>query len=142
MWAAGCGALFGRGLDAADRCGGRKGRAATGSPFLASQGEEDTEHTNENERQWEQRKEKLGVDFRKYLILGACDPKSAHRALQAEDKIGVLLPCNVIVQETADAEVEIAAMDPSAMMESIDNRALSEIAQDVRDRLAAALDKV
>ena len=87
-------------------------------------------------------KEKLGVDFRKYLILGACDPKSAYKALQAEDKIGVLLPCNVIVQETADAEVEIAAMDPSAMMESIDNRALSEIAQDVRDRLAAALDKV
>ena len=87
-------------------------------------------------------KEKLGVDFRKYLILGACDPKSAYKALQAEDKIGVLLPCNVILQETADAEVEIAAMDPSAMMESIDNRALSEIAQDVRDRLAAALDKV
>ena len=87
-------------------------------------------------------KEKLGVDFRKYLILGACDPKSAHKALQAEDKIGVLLPCNVILQERADAEVEIAAMDPSAMMESIDNRALSEIAQDVRDRLAAALDKV
>jgi uncharacterized protein (DUF302 family) len=87
-------------------------------------------------------KEKLGLAFRKYLILGACDPKSAYKALQAEDKIGVLLPCNVIVQETSAAQVEIAAMDPSAMMESIDNRALSELAKDVRDRLAAALDKV
>ena len=87
-------------------------------------------------------KEKLGLAFRKYLILGACDPKSAYKALQAEDKIGVLLPCNVIVQETSAAQVEIAAMDPSTMMESIDNRALSELAKDVRDRLAAALDKV
>jgi len=87
-------------------------------------------------------KEKLGLAFRKYLILGACDPKSAYKALQAEDKIGVLLPCNVIVQETSAAQVEIAAMDPSAMMESIANRALSELAKDVRDRLAAALDKV
>ena len=87
-------------------------------------------------------KEKLDTDFRKYLILGACDPKSAYKALQADDKVGVLLPCNVIVQETPDGKVEIAAMDPSAMMEHIENRALSLIAREVRDRLQAVIDKV
>ncbi len=90
----------------------------------------------------EKLKEKLDVDFRKYRILGACDPKSAYKALKADDKIGVLLPCNVIVQETLAGGVEIAAMDPVAMMENIENPAVSVIARDVRDRLAAALDEV
>ena len=66
-------------------------------------------------------KKKLNVDFRKYHILGACNPPFAYQALQAEDKIGVLLPCNVILQETADGGVEVSAMDPAEAMGMIDN---------------------
>jgi len=79
-------------------------------------------------------KKKLGVDFRNYLILGACNPPLAHKALQAEDKIGVLLPCNVIVQET-DAGVEVAAMDPVAAMGTIGNADLEGVAAEVKARL-------
>jgi len=79
-------------------------------------------------------KKKLGVDFRNYLILGACNPPLAHKALQAEDKIGVLLPCNVIVQET-DAGVEVAAMDPVAAMGTIGNQELEGVAAEVKARL-------
>jgi len=64
-------------------------------------------------------KKKLDVDFRKYRILGACNPQYAYKALQAEDKIGTMLPCNVIVQETEDGKVEIAAIDPVASMQSV-----------------------
>ncbi|MEJ2719262.1 MAG: DUF302 domain-containing protein [Deltaproteobacteria bacterium] len=82
---------------------------------------------------------KLDVDFRKYKILGACNPRFAYKALEVEDKIGVMLPCNVIVQETPDGKVEVAAMDPAAVMDTIPNRALVKIAHNVRERLEAAL---
>ena len=84
-------------------------------------------------------KKKLDIDFRKYRILGACNPRFAYKALEVEDKIGVMLPCSVIVQERSDGKIEVAAMDPAAAMESIGNRALVKIAHDVRDRLDAAL---
>ena len=80
-------------------------------------------------------KEKLGVDFRKYRILGACNPPLAHKALTAEDKIGVMLPCNVIVQELGSGQTEIAAIDPRAAMERVGNPALGAIAAEVADRL-------
>ena len=85
-------------------------------------------------------KKKLETDFRQYRILGACNPQFAHKALQVEDKIGVMLPCSVIIQDTPDGKVEVAAMDPAAAMESRSNPGLSEIARKVRDRLAAAID--
>lgn len=77
-------------------------------------------------------KKKLGVDFRGYRILGACNPKLAHEALQLEDKIGTMLPCNVVVQETPDRKIEIAAIDPVASMMAIDNPALRRAAEEVR----------
>lgn len=79
-------------------------------------------------------KKKLDVDFRKYIILGFCNPPFAHRALTLNDKVGVLLPCNVIVQEHDDA-VEVMAMDPGAMMAGEDNAELKELAVDVSDIL-------
>ncbi|WP_375283676.1 DUF302 domain-containing protein [Marinicauda pacifica] len=84
-------------------------------------------------------KKKLGADFRPYLILGACNPEFAHKALQAEDKIGTMLPCNVIVQKT-DNGVEIAAIDPVESMQAVGNDALSSIAASVRDRLRRAVE--
>lgn len=80
-------------------------------------------------------KKKLDVDFRNYRILGACNPPFAHRALQAEDKIGTMLPCNVIVQETADGRVEIAAVDPVASMQAIENPELGKVAEQVQAKL-------
>jgi len=80
-------------------------------------------------------KKKLDVDFRNYRILGACNPPFAYKALQAEDKIGTMLPCNVIVQETPDGGVEIAAIDPIASMKAVDNPALWEIAETVGEKL-------
>lgn len=77
-------------------------------------------------------KAKLGVDFKPYLILGACNPHFAWRALQAEDKIGAMLPCNVIVAETAPGKVEVAAIDPVAAMGAIGNATVAAIANDVR----------
>ena len=78
-------------------------------------------------------KNKLGVEFKPYTILGACNPHFAWRALQAEDKIGAMLPCNVIVSETKPGEIEIAAVDPIASMASIENPALAHVATEVRD---------
>ena len=80
-------------------------------------------------------KAKLGADWRPYRILGACNPPLAHRALQAEDKIGTMLPCNVIVTETAPGEVEISAVDPVASMAAISNPSLGEVATTVRGLL-------
>ncbi|PWJ86021.1 MULTISPECIES: DUF302 domain-containing protein [Mesorhizobium] len=77
-------------------------------------------------------KAKLGADFRPYVILGACNPHFAWRALQAEDKIGTMLPCNVIVTEVGPGKVEVAAVDPVASMGAIDNRELAQVADDVR----------
>ncbi len=84
-------------------------------------------------------KEKLGADFRPYRILGACNPQMAYQALQAEDKIGTMLPCNVIVQEQAGGMIEIAAVDPAASMQAINNPALAGIAQTVREKLRAVI---
>jgi len=80
-------------------------------------------------------KQKIDVDFRPYTILGACNPKMAHRALQAEEEIGAMLPCNVIVQEHAPGRVAVAAVDPAASMQAVENPALAEIAAGVRDSL-------
>ncbi|RWL47186.1 MAG: DUF302 domain-containing protein [Mesorhizobium sp.] len=77
-------------------------------------------------------KVKLGVDFKPYMILGACNPHFAWRALQVEDKIGAMLPCNVIVTEAAPGKAEVAAVDPMAAMGAIDNPQLAETAKDVR----------
>ena len=80
-------------------------------------------------------KEKLNVDFRKYRILGACNPPFAYRAMQIEDKIGLMMPCNVIVQELDEGKIEIAAIDPVASMQAIENEELNAFAEDVRTRL-------
>ena len=80
-------------------------------------------------------KSKLGVDFRPYTILGACNPHFAWRALQEEDKIGTMLPCNVIVSEVSPGVSEIAAVDPVASMASIPNPRLAELANTVREAL-------
>ncbi len=80
-------------------------------------------------------KKKLDVDFQKYRILGACNPAFAYKALKAEDKIGTMLPCNVIVQEISEGEVEIAAVDPVASMKAIENPALLEIAKQIQEKL-------
>ena len=77
--------------------------------------------------------EKLDIEFRKYRILGACNPPLAYKALQHEDKVGTLLPCNVILQEVGDHLVEVAAVDPVASMISISNPGLTSIAEEVRD---------
>lgn len=82
-------------------------------------------------------KKKLDVDFRKYRILGACNPPFAHKALLAEDKIGTMLPCNVIVQETSDGKVEVAAIDPIASMQAVKNPALESVAREVQSMLKA-----
>ena len=83
-------------------------------------------------------KAKLGAEFRPYRILGACNPPLAHRALQAEDKIGAMLPCNVIVQEKPDG-VEVSAVNPLAGMERIGNPALTAIANEVAGKLKRVL---
>ena len=80
-------------------------------------------------------KAKLGEDFRPYKILGACNPQLAHRALRLEDKIGTMLPCNVIVQQHADGAVEVSAVDPVASMQAIGNPGLAEVAKEVQARL-------
>lgn len=85
-------------------------------------------------------KKKLDVDFRPYKILGACNPPFAYQALQAEDKIGTMLPCNVIVQEVAPGRTEVAAVDPVASMMAIDNAALGHVATEVRQRLQTVVE--
>jgi uncharacterized protein (DUF302 family) len=82
---------------------------------------------------------KLGVDVPRYRILGACNPGFAHEALRVEDKLGVLLPCNVIVRETPDERVEVASIDPVSSMERTQNPALRGIAEDVRRLLSEAI---
>jgi uncharacterized protein (DUF302 family) len=87
-------------------------------------------------------KKKLDVDFKKYKILGACNPTLAHKALTAEDKVGVLLPCNVIVEENADGQVEVAAVNPMVAMNSVENESLAGIAQSVTEKLQKVIDKL
>lgn len=90
----------------------------------------------------EKLKEKLDVDFKKYTILGACNPPSAYKALQVEDKIGTMLPCNVIVQEHSEGKVEVAAVDPVASMMAVENQQLSGIAKDIRARLERVIESL
>jgi uncharacterized protein (DUF302 family) len=80
-------------------------------------------------------KAKIGVDFRNYRILGACNPTIAHEALQLDDKVGTMLPCNVVVQEIASGKTEVAAIDPVASMQAIDNARLRQTAEIIRARL-------
>jgi len=80
-------------------------------------------------------KKKLNVNFRNYKILGACNPPLAYKALQSEDKIGAMLPCNIIVQEMESGIIEIAAVDPAASMLAVKNDALISVAETVRDKL-------
>ena len=87
-------------------------------------------------------KAKLGVDTPKYRILGACNPRFAHEALKIEERLGVLLPCNVIVRETADQRVEVASIDPVSAMERTDNPALRTTAEEVRRLLAEVIAQV
>jgi uncharacterized protein (DUF302 family) len=84
-------------------------------------------------------KHKLDVDFRNYRILGACNPPFAYQALQAEDKIGLMLPCNVIVQQLADGSVEVAAIDPLVSMQAVKNSKLCDVAVQVQVKLRAPL---
>lgn len=87
-------------------------------------------------------KKKLDVDFRKYKILGACNPPLAYQALQAESKIGTMLPCNVIIQETEDGKTEVSAVDPIASMQAIQNESLGEIANEVRVKLQKIIESL
>jgi uncharacterized protein (DUF302 family) len=87
-------------------------------------------------------KKKLDVDFRKYRILGACNPPFAHEALKAENKIGAMLPCNVIVQELDNGKTEVAAVDPVASMKAVDNDKLGEIAGEIRAKLEKVIENV
>jgi uncharacterized protein (DUF302 family) len=87
-------------------------------------------------------KSKIGADISRYRILGACNPRFAHEALKLEDKLGVLLPCNVIVRETADGRVEIASIDPVSSMERTGNPALAATADEVRKLLTRAINAV
>ena len=87
-------------------------------------------------------KKKLNVDFRKCKILGACNPCFAYRALQAEDKVGVMLPCNVIIQERGDGKVEVAAVDPVASMMAIPKAALAAVAGQVQSKLKKVIENL
>jgi uncharacterized protein (DUF302 family) len=87
-------------------------------------------------------KSKLGVDSPKYRILGACNPRLAFEAIKAEERLGVLLPCNVIVRETPDHRVEVAGVDPVASLDRTGNPALRATAERVRELLSAAIDRV
>jgi len=87
-------------------------------------------------------KKKLDVDFRKYRILGACNPPFAYKALQAEDKIGTMLPCNVVVQELDNGKVEVAAVDPVSSMQAVANVDLSEIALEIQEKLRKVINNI
>ena len=87
-------------------------------------------------------KKKLDVDFQKYTILGACNPSFAYKALKAENKIGIMMPCNVIVQEISEDEIEIAAVDPVASMKAVENPALLEMANQVQEKLRKVIESL
>ena len=87
-------------------------------------------------------KEKLAEDFRPYLILGACNPHFAYQALQSEDKIGTMLPCNSIIQQVDEGSVEVAAVDPAASMSAVENQDLGNIAHNVRARLRELVEEL
>lgn len=87
-------------------------------------------------------KKKLDVDYHNYRILGACNPQFAYKALQAENKIGTMLPCNVVVQETEDGKIEVAAVDPLASMQAVQNEELHVIANEVQVKLKKVIENL
>lgn len=87
-------------------------------------------------------KNKIDQDINRYTILGACNPHFAHQALLAEDKIGVFLPCNVLVKEQKDGQIEVAAVDPIASMSAVKNDSLEDIAKEVQQKLKGVIDKL
>ncbi|MEO8763469.1 MAG: DUF302 domain-containing protein [Ginsengibacter sp.] len=87
-------------------------------------------------------RKKLNVNFRRYKILGACNPDFAYQALIAEDKIGTMLPCNIIVQEHENGKVEVTAVDPVASMMAVENSSLAETATEVREKLKNVIDRL
>ncbi len=87
-------------------------------------------------------KNKLNVDFRNYRILGACNPPFAYKALLAEEKVGIMLPCNVIVQEKPDGKIEVSAVDPMASMQAIDNPTLEEVALLIQHKLKKVISNI
>lgn len=87
-------------------------------------------------------KKKLDIDFRNYRILGACNPSFAYKALQVEEKVGTMLPCNVVVQERPDGKIEISAVDPMASMQAIDNPTLAEVAQVIQQKLKKVINNI
>jgi uncharacterized protein (DUF302 family) len=87
-------------------------------------------------------KKKIDVDFRPYIILGACNPHFAHKALQAEGKSGVFLPCNVVVEQLEDGQVEVSAVDPIAMMASVENPGLAGLAAEIKEKVQRVIKAV
>jgi uncharacterized protein (DUF302 family) len=87
-------------------------------------------------------KNKLDVEFRNYRILGACNPPFAYKALLAEDHLGILLPCNVIVQERDEGQVEVSAVDPVSAMQAVENPDLAEVAMEVQAKLKKVVDSL
>lgn len=87
-------------------------------------------------------KKRLNVDFHPYLILGVCNPELSYRALRAEDKVGTMLPCNIVLQQQEEGRVEISAVDPVASMQAITNVEVGQVAQDVRSQLQHVIDEV
>ena len=87
-------------------------------------------------------RDKLGIDFKRYQILGACNPPYAHKALEAEDKIGTMLPCNVIVQQQSDEFVEVAAINPLASMQAVNNEKLHKVAKDITSKLQSVINRL
>jgi len=87
-------------------------------------------------------KKKIDVDFKKYKILGACNPHFAYKALQSEDKIGVFLPCNIIVEEHENGEVEVSAVDPIASMNSLENPTLGQLALEIQQKLKNVIESL
>lgn len=87
-------------------------------------------------------KSKIDVDFPKYIILGACNPQFAHKALLSEEHIGAMLPCNVVVRENKAGQTEVFAVDPIASMSAVDNADLAPIAQEVQQKLKAVIDNI
>lgn len=87
-------------------------------------------------------KKKIGADFKKYRILGACNPHFAHKALQTEDKLGILLPCNVVVEEHENGEVEVSAVDPIVSMSAVNNEGLAGLATEVKEKLSRVIDNL
>jgi uncharacterized protein (DUF302 family) len=87
-------------------------------------------------------KKRLNIDFRPYLILGACNAELTYRALEAEDKVGTMLPCNIVVQQREDGVVEVSAVDPVASMQAITHVVVGEVAEDMRSHLQSVIDEV